>query len=280
MSFQKISGQLLRYAKLHQVNHQMILIRFFHERLLYRVGRSPYQKHLILKGGNLLYAIHGQTARPTIDIDFAGQQINNNRNKMLSIFEEIVQISGEDEVIFSPESVKAEEINEHNRYVGIRMKLQASLGNIKQNLQIDVGFGDIITPKPVVLQFPILIEGLKAPNLLSYSIETVIAEKLQAIFELAQLNSRMKDFYDIFTLLKTETIKNEILTQAIEQTFKNRKTDFNMESVIFTKDFKNDPTRIKMWQAFLKKINVDEISFSNVMDTIYNLLKNLNSADT
>lgn len=111
----KISNKLLQYAKLHQVNHQLILIRFFHERLLYRVGQSRYRRQLILKGGNLLYAIQGQMARPTIDLDFSGQQISNDIDELQSVFKEIAQISGNDEVIFNTSNIKAEKINEHNR---------------------------------------------------------------------------------------------------------------------------------------------------------------------
>lgn len=268
-----ISGKLLAYSRKYKINHQMILIRFFHERLLYRVSVSSYREQLLLKGGNLLYSVQGQTARPTVDIDFAGNKLSNNIEEIKRIFLEIIGIETSDAVIFAAETLNITEINEQNQYNGVRIKIIAQLANIKQNIQIDIGFGDIITPAPLTLHYPTLIDEFATPILQAYTLETVIAEKLQAIIVLAQLNSRMKDFYDIHTLIIGQKIDYKVLKEASTQTFRNRNTPLNFDTVVFTEDFYKDVNRLKMWSAFLKKINVEPISFESVVNNIQQLTK-------
>jgi predicted nucleotidyltransferase component of viral defense system len=270
-----ISAKLLDYSRKYKVNHQMILIRFFHERLLFRVSVSEFKNHLLLKGGNLLYSIQGNTARPTVDIDFSGNKISNDIEEIKKMFFQILAIKTNDGVIFNAETLHASEINEQNQYTGVRVKVIAQLANIKQNIQIDIGFGDVITPAPQTLHYPILLEDFEVPVIQAYTIETVIAEKLQAIIILAQLNSRMKDFYDIYSLLKSEKINLEVIKEAITQTFNNRNTPINFDSIVFKEEFYTDVNRLKMWNAFLTKIKVDNISFETVIKTIEQLVKDV-----
>lgn len=270
-----ISIKLLEYSKKYKVNHQMILIRFFHERLLFRVSVSEFKNHLLLKGGNLLYSIQGNTARPTVDIDFSGNKISNDIEEIKKMFLQILAIETNDGVIFNAETLNASEINEQNQYTGVRVKVIAQLANIKQNIQIDIGFGDVITPAPQTLHYPILLEDFEVPIIQAYTIETVIAEKLQAIIILAQLNSRMKDFYDIYSLLKSEKINLEVVNEAITQTFNNRNTPVNFDSIVFKEEFYTDVNRLKMWNAFLTKIKADNISFETVIKTIEQLVKDV-----
>lgn len=270
-----ISIKLLEYSKKYKVNHQMILIRFFHERLLFRVSVSEFKNHLLLKGGNLLYSIQGNTARPTVDIDFSGNKISNDIEEIKKMFLQILALETNDGVIFNVETLNASEINEQNQYTGVRVKVIAQLANIKQNIQIDIGFGDVITPAPQTLHYPILLENFEVPVVQAYTIETVIAEKLQAIIILAQLNSRMKDFYDIYSLLKSEKINFEVVKEAITQTFNNRNTPVNFDSIVFKEEFYTDANRLKMWNAFLTKIKADNISFETVIKTIEQLVKDV-----
>jgi predicted nucleotidyltransferase component of viral defense system len=145
-----VSMRLLAYARKFGVNHQMLLIRFFHERFLYRVSLSEFKTHLLLKGGNLLYATQGKMARPTIDIDFSGIQMSNDASEIETIFKQIIAIRVNDAVVFDADTLLCYAINEQNQYTGIRIKVIAQLGNIRQNIQIDIGFGDVITPAPIV----------------------------------------------------------------------------------------------------------------------------------
>lgn len=270
-----ISMKLLMYSRKYKVNHQMILIRFFHERLLFRVSVSEFKNHLLLKGGNLLYSIQGNTARPTVDIDFSGNKISNDIEEIKKMFLQILAIETNDGIIFNAETLNASEINEQNQYTGVRVKVIAQLDNIKQNIQIDIGFGDVITPAPQTLHYPILLEDFEVPVIQAYTIETAIAEKLQAIIILAQLNSRMKDFYDIYSLLKSEKINLEVVKEAITQTFNNRNTPVNFNSIVFKEEFYTDVNRLKMWNAFLTKIKADNISFETVIKTIEQLVKDV-----
>lgn len=272
MNAQTISAKLLNYSRKYLINHQMLLIRFFHERLLHRVSVSNYRNHLLLKGGNLLYATQGKTARPTIDIDFLGNKIANDVAEITKIFKQILATQTNDAVVFDTENLTAFEINEQNQYTGVRVKIMAQLGNIKQNIQIDIGFGDVITPAPQTIHYPILLEDFEAPIIQAYTIETVIAEKLQAIIVLAQLNSRMKDFYDIYTLLNTQKINTQMQKEAIIQTFSNRQTPLNFDTIVFTEAFYSDKDRNTMWKAFLRKINAEEIEFETVVKRIRQLV--------
>lgn len=268
MDANAVSMRLLSYARKFGVNHQMLLIRFFHERFLYRVSQSKFRAHLILKGGNLLYAMQGKMARPTIDVDFSGVQLSNSATEIEVIFKLILAVRANDAVVFDADTLMCQTINEQNQYAGVRIKVLAQLGNIRQNIQIDIGYGDVITPAPIVLQYPVLLDELEAPVIYACSLETVIAEKLQAIIALAQLNSRMKDFYDIYTLLNNHAMDYRVQKEAIIQTFANRNTELNFETIVFTADFYEQESLQKMWQAFLNKINEEDIAFGTVVNRI------------
>jgi predicted nucleotidyltransferase component of viral defense system len=141
----KVSEMLLSYSKNHQIDHQLLLIRFFQERILYRVSISDFKDKLLLKGGIFLYSIQENKSRPTIDIDFLAHTISNDVEEIKQIFVQILSMHEDDGVIFDYHSILATVINEQNQYVGVRLKVLANLGNIKQNIQIDIGFGDIVT---------------------------------------------------------------------------------------------------------------------------------------
>ncbi|MBK8672777.1 MAG: nucleotidyl transferase AbiEii/AbiGii toxin family protein [Bacteroidetes bacterium] len=260
-----ISMKLLEVSKKNNFNHQLLLIRFFQERLLYRLSVSAYKNKLLLKGGNLLYSWQGAEARPTVDIDFAAQQLSNEANTIKEIFTVILAIDAHDEVQFDTSTLTVTEINEQNEYNGIRLKVVANLGNIRQHLQIDIGFGDVVTPEPIFIDYPIILEDFAIPNIVAYTMETVIAEKLHAMIVLAQLNSRMKDFYDVYTIIQSLQFNNETLKLAIIQTFENRNTELNLDSVVFTEDFYQNQQRQSMWYDYLKKINAEAIDLKDVM---------------
>jgi predicted nucleotidyltransferase component of viral defense system len=274
-----ISMKLLEISKKKNFNHQLLLIRFFQERLLYRLSVSAYKNKLLLKGGNLLYSWQGAAARPTVDIDFAGQQLTNETNTIKEIFTGILAIDAHDEVQFDTSTLTVTEINEQNEYNGIRLKVMGNLGNIRQHLQIDIGFGDVVTPEAVLIDYPIILEDFESPNIFAYTMEAVIAEKLHAIIVLAQLNSRMKDFYDIYIIIQSLQFNNETLKLAIIQTFENRNTALNLDSMVFTEDFYQNQQRQSMWYAYLKKINATPITFEEVMQNIKSLVDEIFSVE-
>lgn len=264
-----IRARLLNLAKKERIDFQLIIIRFLHERLLYRISVSDYSQQLILKGGAFIYAVQGIKSRPTIDVDLLGTQISNDIETLCEVFRQICTIESEDEVAFNPKSVVGELITQQDKYNGVRLYVDATFHTVKQRIQIDVGFGDIVIPVAQELEYPILLDEMQIPVIQAYSTETVIAEKFQAMIELSVANSRMKDFYDVYNLLTDNKFDNETLEEAIKATFVNRGTSYTENHALFTAEFGTNPQRKKSWTVFLNKINRDkELEFEDVMRLI------------
>ena len=254
---------------------QQVITRYLHERLLYRLSVSKYKPAFILKGGNLLYAVEGLHIRPTMDIDILAKHITNDKETLKNIFKDICSIKYDDDCVsFDTSNISVSDISEEKKYSGIRLLINAQFDTIKQCLQVDIGFGDVITPAPVLISYPTLLDGLNPPDIMAYSIETVIAEKFEAMITLSTFNSRMKDFYDVYTLLKNNEIENNILQAAILQTFKQRNTIFTENHLLFSKSFSEDKNRQIMWKAFLRKIQFSQdLEFPFVVKSILERLQ-------
>lgn len=274
-SVKSIRATLKNIADREKIDFQILIIRYLHERLLYRLANSEYVNNFILKGGLLLYAIEGLHIRPTMDIDMLARQIGNNKEIITQIFRAICNIKYEDDcVIFDTKSIEITDIAKDAKYHGVRILIDARLDTIRQRLQIDIGFGDVIIPAPVKIQYPVLLDELEKPQINAYSIETVIAEKFHAMIVLGSFNSRMKDFYDAYILLKNNEINNANLREAILQTFKNRETEFTDNPELFTTSFFEDKNRKIMWKAFLRKTKVsEELDFSSIVKSILERLQ-------
>jgi predicted nucleotidyltransferase component of viral defense system len=264
-----IRARLLNLARKEGIDFQLIIIRFLHERLLYRLSVSDYSHLLILKGGAFIYAIHGLKSRPTIDVDLLGTQMSNDIKAICEVFRQICTVESEDEVAFNPESVVGELITQQDKYDGVRLYINATFHTVRQRIQIDIGFGDILIPVIQELEYPILLEDMQVPIIQAYSIETVIAEKFQAMIELSVANSRMKDFYDVYKLLADNEFDSNTLEEAIQATFANRGTLYAENHALFTVEFATNTQRKRNWTAFLNKINRDkELAFEEVMRLI------------
>lgn len=272
-----IRGRLLNIARREGIFYQTVLTRYFQERLLYRISQTIYRNNFYLKGGALMYAYERFAARPTLDIDFLGSNISNEESVIVAAFREICSVPcQEDGIMFDTERITAVRITEQRDYNGVRVSIPTRMDTISQVLAMDIGFGDIITPQPVNIDYPLLLDNLPSANILAYSLETVIAEKFHAIVDLADQNSRMKDYYDLYNILLSEQYDVNILQQAIKRTFENRHTAYNPNTMFFRSDFAvNDQMQVR-WSAFLKKISKsDEVSFSNVVLYIQSVLRNL-----
>jgi predicted nucleotidyltransferase component of viral defense system len=264
-----IRARLLNLAKKEGIDFQLIIIRFLHERLLYRLSVTDYSQQLILKGGAFIYAVQGLKSRPTIDVDLLGTQISNDIDVLCEVFRQICTVQSEDEVAFNPESVVGELITQQDKYNGVRLYIDATFHTVRQRIQIDVGFGDIVIPVVQELEYPILLDDMQVPVIQAYSKETVIAEKFQAMIELSVANSRMKDFYDVYKLLDDNKFDNDTLEEAIKATFANRETSYTESHALFTSDFAINTQRKRSWTAFLNKINRDkDLAFEEVMRLI------------
>ena len=270
-----IRTKLLNVAKKENIFYQTILTRYFQERLLYRMSQTRYRNNFYLKGGALMYAYERFAARPTLDIDFLGNNISNEGTSIIAAFKEISSVPfEEDGVIFDVEHITAQNITEFKDYHGIRLSIPVKMDSIAQVLTMDIGFGDVVTPSPVNLDFPILLEHLPCANILAYSLETVIAEKMHAIIDLADQSSRMKDYYDLHRILKEEKYDSEVLQEAIIRTFENRHTPYDENTMFFRKDFVINQQMGARWKAFMRKITkATDLSFSEVVAFIQETLR-------
>ena len=270
-----IRTKLLNVAKKGNIFYQTILTRYFQERLLYRMSQTRYRNNFYLKGGALMYAYERFAARPTLDIDFLGNNISNEGTSIIAAFKEISSVPfEEDGVIFDVEHITAQNITEFKDYHGIRLSIPVKMDSIAQVLTMDIGFGDVVTPSPVNLDFPILLEHLPCANILAYSLETVIAEKMHAIIDLADQSSRMKDYYDLHRILKEEKYDSEVLQEAIIRTFENRHTPYDENTMFFRKDFGINQQMEVRWKAFMRKITkATDLSFSEVVAFIQETLR-------
>lgn len=272
-NIESIKGKLKNYSKKHSKIHQSTLTRYFQERLLYRLAESRYKDNFLLKGGALIYSLQKEESRPTLDIDLLAKNIKANHEEIKSAFNEICNLEFYDGVTFDSKSITSTEITKEGNYSGIRINIAARLGNIKQTMQVDIGFGDVVTPGPIEMEYPSII-NMESPKLLVYSVESLVSEKFQAMIDLAEYNSRMKDFYDIYTIIISEEYDNDILKKAVVNTFKKRNTIVNKDHSLFSDPFVKDENRLEQWEAFLRKSNLNsELKFSEVMITIKKVLE-------
>ena len=261
-----VKERLLNISRAEKYSSQLLISRYFQERLLYRLSVSDYKDKFILKGGALLYAHDGFQARPTLDIDFMAKNVSNDMSNIKKIFQEICQIEcKEDGVVFDVDTIETSEIAISKEYHGVHLSLLAHLDTAQQNISMDIGFGDVITPSPQQLAFPALIGTAPGANILAYSLETVVAEKFQAMISLSLGNSRMKDFFDVYQILLKQTLDPDTLSEAIKATFANRGTDYKENHPLFSEDFFTDNNRSQYWKGFLKRIKYSTpLSFTDV----------------
>jgi predicted nucleotidyltransferase component of viral defense system len=259
---ESIKDKLKAYSKSKGKVHQNTIVKFFQERLLFRLSKSKYKDNFLLKGGALAYTFSGEESRHTKDIDFLLTKLNAETEFLKSVFAEITAIDGDDGVIFKASSIKAETITKEGNYSGTRIKIEARLSKISQQVQVDIGVGDYVTPGPQEITYPTILAELEAPKLLAYSIETLVAEKFNAMIDLGVFNSRLKDFYDIYKCI--EVCNVVILEEAINNTFKRRETGWTRNHSVFQDEFYTDKSRLKQWGIFLKKNQLESIDFASV----------------
>ena len=262
-----IQAKLLNLAKAEGKDFVLVSRLYMQEGVLRRISLSRFAESFCLKGGLLLYSISGFTSRPTQDIDLLGSNIPREEDKIKDIMEKILLIQVDDGLIFTTGKMVLREITEGSEYQGQRLKVECKLGNIRTNLKLDIGFGDVIYPGPVQMDYPTLLKNNNF-KITAYSLESVIAEKFEAMIVLDARNSRMKDFYDVYDLLTMTRIKTSSLSKAIKLTIQRRKTNIPKSPAIFQENFANDPRNLQLWNAFLSRINADGIDFSLVIKTI------------
>ncbi|HAU56542.1 MAG TPA: hypothetical protein DCW87_02605 [Comamonadaceae bacterium] len=267
-----ILARLLALARQRGDDYSLLLNRFAMERLLARVSTSPYADSFLLKGA-LLFALWYDTPhRPTRDADLLGFGPDDEVN-LIATFREVGAMELGDGILFDPQSVQAQAIREDNTYGGTRISLVARIGSARCALQIDVGFGDAVTPGPQTVAYPTLLNDFKAPTLRVYPVYTVIAEKYQAMVMLGRTNSRMKDFFDLAVIAQRTELDGATLAVAIAATFARRTTALPTERpMALTKEFSEDAAKLRQWQAFLNKNRIEAASLGDTVALLDDLL--------
>ena len=242
------------------------------ERFLYRLSKTRYADKFILKGGLLFYVWNVSLRRPTRDIDFRGY-VSSNSKTLLKIIHEVIEVSSPDDgVVFDIQSISVEETQIDADYQGIRVKLIALLERTRIPIQIDIGFSDELTSKAETIEYPNILPDLKHIHMKGYPKESVVAEKFHAMIRHGELNSRMKDYYDVWLISETFEFESQSLQKAIETTFKNRDTDLPIERpVSLSIEFASaSNTR---WNNFLKKMNLETDDFTSILEQIWEFIE-------
>lgn len=278
-----VNARLLTVSRQRHEEFQLTLMRYGLERLLYRLGASAYTGQFVVKGA-LLFSLwawqeeqaerHALDASPsashsslphraTHDLDLLGFGAHDVA-QLVAIFRALCQapVEPDDGLVFQADTVQAAPIREVQKYGGVRVHLLALLGKARLPLQIDIGFGDVVTPAPLAVAFPTLL-NLPAPQVRVYPRETVVAEKFEALVRLGKANTRFKDFYDLWTLAQRFPFAGETLAEAIRATFARRQTPKPQEAPLaLTEAFVGDSVKQMQWQAFQRKAKLDAEAFT------------------
>ena len=269
MNADSIKAKLKNFAVSSGCTFQDALVYYGLERTICRISVSPYASHFVLKGGIFLYAIFDRKyERATTDVDLLARRISNSAEEMKSVFREIFAQDVDDALVFDLDSITAEDITEFKEYHGLHISAVAYLDRSRIPIGIDIGFGDVIYPDAVEMEFPVILD-MEAPKVNAYSLESSIAEKLEAIVKNGFPNSRYKDFYDIYVLSERYAFSYEKLHNAVTETFENRKTPMTMDTAAFSEEFLGDHIHQTRWNSFLKKKKaMISVSMSDAMTQI------------
>ncbi|WP_338812868.1 nucleotidyl transferase AbiEii/AbiGii toxin family protein [Bernardetia sp. Wsw4-3y2] len=252
-----VEVELRRIARKSGENFDEVLTKFLRERFLYRVSISEYKNKVYLKGGTFLHAILPEKSRSTKDIDFLMEQTQNEIEEVKKVVIEILQMDCEDGVSFDISSIETSSINEQGAYQGVQIRVKPIFNKKKRNyMKLEFGFGDIITPEAKDLSYPTYIEDLGIPIIKAYTVESVIAEKFEAMISLGEASSRVKDLYDVNELLESGNYKLEDLRKAIYKTFDRRNTQLIPNPALFEEEYYNEK-RKNMWLSWLRKSSLD-----------------------
>lgn len=248
-------------------SYQLCLQLFCQEEFLRRLEKSKYAENLVLKGGLFIYSLTDFDSRVTVDVDFLLRQMPNTPEQLKTVLEEIIATpTGNDFLIFEIKGVAP--IAVAKKYAGIGASVVARIKNTKTPFSIDFGVGDVIVPKQEKRKIPTQLSDFDAPTVNTYSLETTIAEKIDAILSLMEFSSRMKDYYDIYYLANKFDFDGATLTKALKKTFENRGHSFTIEQFEQVMGFDRDGAMQKKWKAFVRKIDTKTDEYGTVLKTI------------
>lgn len=253
-------------------SYQLCLQLFCQEEFLRRLEKSDYSDNFVLKGGLFIYSLTEFDSRVTVNIDFLLKSLPNTPEQLRAILERIISVdTGNEFITFEIKSVLP--ISVDKKYAGISASLVAHIKNTRTPFSIDFGVGDVIVPKQEKRKIPTQLNDFSSPMINTYSLETTIAEKIDAILSLMEFSSRMKDYYDIYYLANKFDFDGKILVDALKRTFANREHNFTVEQFEQVMSFDADDLMQRKWKAFIKKIDAKTDDFSKVINTIDDFLR-------
>lgn len=263
-----VRARLKQHSDLAKQDFNLTLTHYGLERLLYRLSISEYASNFLLKGALLFTLWYDVPHRPTRDADLLGFG-PDDIDTAVATFRKICQIPVEDGIVFDPVTIKGSVIRKEAGYGGVRVDIQATLDGARIALQVDIGFGDAVTPAPQPISYPVLLDDFPAPQLRAYPKYTVVAEKFHTVCLLGMTNTRMKDYFDLWVLLDDSTLDPAEIRRAIEATFERRKMPMpTMVPVGLADVFAADPIKQTQWNAFLKKNRLEAIALADVVNKL------------
>lgn len=266
-----VLARLKNKAKETGRSYQLCLQLFCQEEFLRRLEKSKYADNFVLKGGLFIYSITDFDSRVTVDVDFLLRKLPNTPEQIQAILEEIISVdTGNDFITFEIKDVSP--IAVAKKYAGIGASLVAHIKNTRTPFSIDFGVGDVIVPKQEKRAIPTQLDDFDSPTINTYSLETTIAEKLDAILDLMEFSSRMKDYYDIYYLATHFEFDSDTLAEAMRKTFKNRNHHFTMEQFNQVMAFGDNESMQKKWRTFIRKIDTKTDDYGTVLKTIKTFL--------
>ena len=270
-----IRARLKQHADATRQDFNLVLTRYGLERLLYRLSVSEHAPNFLLKGALLFQLWYGQPHRPTRDADLLGFGPDDVPT-LVAVFRTVTHVVVDDGIEFDPGSVRGTEIRKTAGYGGVRVDLRATLDGARISLQVDIGFGDAVTPTAQFIEYPTLLADVPTPTLRAYPKATAAAEKLHAISVLGPTNSRMKDFFDLWVLLRDATLDQAELLRAIEATFARRQTPVPAALPAGLSDaFASDTTKQLQWHAFTRRNRLEALELHTVIQSIRDHLRGI-----
>lgn len=259
-----VLAKLKNKAKASSISYQQCLQLFFQEEFLRRLAGSKYAENFVLKGGLFIYTLTNFESRATVDVDFLMRGLNNDLARMDEIIAEILTVdTGNDFVTFK--AGKAEPIAVQRKYHGVSTQITGYIKNVRVPFNVDIGVGDVIVPNAQRRNIQTQIEGYEKPEILTYSLESTIAEKFDAILQRFELTGRMKDFYDIYYLSRTFDFDGLKLQTAIQETLQNRGTTYEKDSFDRVLSLVDDEDMQTKWRYFLRTLGNPDVEFSSVI---------------
>lgn len=263
-----VRAQLLALAKERSEDFNLVLSRYAIERWLYRLSTVPARERFLLKGALLFGLWVDSPHRPTRDADFLGFG-SEDPDALAAIVREVCSVAADDGLEFDLDSIRIEQIREHANYGGLRVTLIARLESARCHMQLDVGYGDAVTPGPQTVEYPAALKDLPSFKLQVYPRESAFAEKLEALVSLGMANTRMKDYFDLRALALEGAIDTQMLGDAIAATFKRRKTSLpDGLPMGLSEEFSKDVEKQKQWLGFVRKNRLETMDLATVVQDV------------